>query len=84
MNGTAVIAAYHQRWKVEASFRMTKSDLHTRPVLHHQREAIEAHLTVVLAALAVSRYPQPRTGLSIKKLVQTLPTARPATIENNG
>src|SRR5215213_8393256 len=27
MNGAAVIAAYHQQWQVEASFRMTKSDL---------------------------------------------------------
>jgi hypothetical protein len=26
---------------------MTKSDLRARPVFHHEREAIEAHLTVV-------------------------------------
>ena len=62
---------------------MTKSDLRTPPVFHHQCEAVEAHPTVVLAALAVSRYLQPRTGVSIKKLVQTLPAARSATIENN-
>ncbi len=27
MDGSAVIDAYHDLWKVEASFRMTKSDL---------------------------------------------------------
>ena len=32
---------------------MTKGDLRARSVFHHQREAIEAHLTVVFAALAV-------------------------------
>jgi Transposase DDE domain len=37
MNGAAVIAAYHELWQVEASFRMTKSDLRARPVFHHER-----------------------------------------------
>jgi len=45
MDGAAVIAAYHDLWRVEQSFRMTKSDLRARPVFHHQRDAIEAHLT---------------------------------------
>jgi hypothetical protein len=84
MNGAAVIAAYHQLWQVEASFRMTKSDLRARPIFHHEREAIEAHLTVVFAALAVSRHLHDRAGVSIKKLVQTLRGARSATIDING
>jgi len=84
MDGAAVIAAYHDLWHVEQSFRMTKGDLRARPVFHHQREAIEAHLTVVFAALAVARDLQDRTGTSIKKIVQTLRAARSATIEVNG
>ena len=47
MDGAAVIAAYHDLWRVEQSFRMAKSDLRARPVFHHQRDAIEAHLTCV-------------------------------------
>jgi transposase len=84
MDGAAVIATYHDLWQVEASFRMTKSDLQARPIFHHEREAIEAHLTVVFAALAVSRDLQTRSEVTIKKLVQTLRTARSATIEING
>jgi transposase len=84
MDGAAVIAAYHDLWKVEQSFRMTKGDLRARPVFHHQREAIEAHLTVVFAALAVARHLQDATGTSIKKIIQALRTARSATIEING
>lgn len=72
MPGTAVINAYHDLWQVEASFRMTKSDLRARPVFHHQREAIEAHLTVVFAALAIARHFQDTTGITINKLVRTL------------
>ena len=84
MDGAAVIAAYHDLWKVEQSFRMTKGDLRAPPVFHHQREAIEAHLTVVFAALAVARHLQDATGTRIKKIVQALRTARSATIEING
>jgi hypothetical protein len=84
MDGAAVIAAYHDLWHVEQSFRMTKSDRRARPVFHHQREAIEAHLSVVFAALAIARHLQDTTGVTIKKLVQTLRTARSATIEING
>ncbi len=84
MAGAAVISAYHDLWHVEASFRMTKSDLRARPVFHHRRESIEAHLTVVFAALAITGYLTSTTGTSIKKIVQTLRTIRAATIEING
>ena len=48
-----VIGAYHQLWHIEKSFRMSKHDLQARPIYHHKRESIEAHLAVVFAALAV-------------------------------
>jgi hypothetical protein len=67
-----VIASYHDLWHVEASFRMSKTDLRARPIFHHTRESIEAHLTTVFAALAVARYLQNATGMSIKKIIRTL------------
>lgn len=72
MPASEVIASYHDLWHVEQSFRMSKTDLAARPMFHHTREAIEAHLTVVFAALAVARYLQDSTGLTIKKIVQAL------------
>ncbi|OIQ82040.1 transposase DDE domain protein [mine drainage metagenome] len=66
MAGQKVIDAYHDLWQVERSFRMTKSDLRARPVFHHQRDAIEAHLTVVFAALAIGRHLQDTTGVTLK------------------
>lgn len=84
MSAAKVIEAYHDLWQVEASFRMTKSDLRARPVFHHQRDAIEAHLSVVFAALAITRHLTQATGVSIKKIVTTLRTVRSATIEING
>ncbi len=66
-----VIDAYHQLWRIEKSFRMSKHDLQARPVYHHTRESIEAHLTIVFAALAVSHWIEHQTGWSIKKFVRT-------------
>jgi len=66
-----VIGAYHQLSEIERSFRMSKSDLQARPIYHHQRDSIEAHLTIVFAALAVSRWIEARTGWSIRKSVRT-------------
>ena len=80
MNGERVVAAYQDLYQVERSFRMTKSDLAARPVFHRLRDSIEAHLTIVFAALAVSREAQARTGLSINKIVKTLRPLRTATI----
>ncbi len=66
-----VIGSYHELWNVEKSFRMAKSDLQARPVYHRKRDSIEAHLTIVFAALAVSRWIEHQTGWSIRKFVKT-------------
>jgi hypothetical protein len=66
-----VIGAYHQLFQIEKSFRMAKSDLQARPIYHRTRDSIEAHLTIVFAALAVSRWIENRTGWSIRKFVKT-------------
>ena len=66
-----MIAAYHQLFQIEKSFRMAKSDLQARPIDHRIRDSIEAHLTIVFAALAVSRWIEHQTGWSIRKFVKT-------------
>jgi transposase len=56
---------------LEKSFRMSKHDLQARPIYHHQRDSIEAHLSIVFAALAISRWIEAQTSWSIKKFVRT-------------
>jgi transposase len=79
-----VIAYYHQLFQVEATFRMAKSDLRARPIYHHNREAIEAHLTIVLAALAIGRNIESMTGISIKNFVKLIRPLRSAMVTING
>lgn len=78
-----VIAYYHQLFQVEATFRMAKSDLRARPIYHRKRDAIEAHLTIVLAALAISRIIEYQTEISIKQFVKLLRPLRSGIVSIN-
>lgn len=79
-----IISAYHQLFNVEASFRMAKSDLKARPIFHHKRESIDAHLTVVFTALAIARSIEYKTSISIKRFVKTLRPIRAGLIVMDG
>jgi len=80
MDPQEVMAKYHDLWHVEQSFRMSKTDLRARPIFSHTRDSIEAHLTIVFTALAISRYLQDATGMSIRKIVRTLRPLQEVTI----
>jgi len=79
-----VIDGYHQLFEVERSFRMSKSDLKARPTFHYTRQAIEAHLTIVFAALAISRFIQNKTSVSIKRFLRTLTPIRTGLVTLEG
>lgn len=72
LDAAQVIGSYRQLLRIEKSFRMSKSDLKARPVYHRIKDSIDAHLTVVMAAMAVGHELETRTGLSLKRLVRTL------------
>jgi hypothetical protein len=84
MPATELIARYHDLWHIEESFRISKSDLAARPLFARTRDAIETHLTIVFAALAVSREIQNRTGWTIRRVVRAPRPLRSATIRANG
>jgi hypothetical protein len=79
-----VMSSYHDLWHVEQSFRMSKTDLQARPMFKRTRDAIEAHLTIVFTALALSREVQARTGLAIRNVTRQLRPLRAAMIAING
>ncbi|WDH79005.1 hypothetical protein PTQ19_00760 [Microbacterium esteraromaticum] len=59
---------------------MAKTDLRARPMFHHERDSITAHLTIVFCDLAIARHLQERTGLGIKRIVRALRPLRDVTI----
>lgn len=72
MDDETVIARYHDLWHVEQAFRMSKSDLLTRPIYHRTEEAIRAHLLICFVALAMGKHMELVTGLSLKRIVDLL------------
>ena len=79
-----IVAAYHDLFQVEASFRMAKTDLRARPMFHHEEDSIHAHLTVVFAALAISRHLQDAAGYTIRRIVRALRPLRDVRISVGG
>lgn len=67
-----IIDRYHSLWHVEQAFRVAKSDLSTRPIFHFKKEAIQTHILICFMALAVSKYMEIKTGLSLKRIVTAL------------
>lgn len=57
-----IIEAYRGLWKIEESFKVTKSDLETRPVYVSREEHIEAHFLTCYVALCILRIIQAATG----------------------
>lgn len=51
-----IIKQYHNLWKVEKAFRISKSDLQTRPIYHFKAQTIQGHILICFMALAVSKH----------------------------
>nr|BFF05836.1 IS1634-like element IS1549 family transposase [Brevibacterium otitidis]BFF07027.1 IS1634-like element IS1549 family transposase [Brevibacterium otitidis]BFF08183.1 IS1634-like element IS1549 family transposase [Brevibacterium otitidis] len=79
-----VIDAYRQLFKIEKSFRMAKSDLRARPIYHRKQDSIDAHLTIVMSAMACGHILEQATDLSLKRLVRTLKKYRSFTLDVAG
>jgi transposase len=64
-----VIERYHELHKVEQAFRVTKSDLETRPIFHFKDEPIKLHLLICFLALTISKHIEIKTGISIRRFI---------------
>jgi len=67
-----VVSHYNNSWHVEQAFRIAKNDLETRPIYHFKETAIRVHLLICFMALAVSKYLELKTNISIKKTTNSL------------
>lgn len=72
LSNTAIVERYHDLWNVEATFRMAKSDLATRPIFHYKEDAVHAHMVVCFVALVIGKYMEIATGLSLRMIVDLL------------
>lgn len=64
-----IIERYHELYRVEQAFRISKNDLQTRPIFHFKEEPIKLHVLICFMALVVSKYVEIQTNVSIKKFI---------------
>lgn len=67
-----LIDRYHDLWKVEQAFRITKSDLEARPIYHRRKESIEYHILIVFVALCMGKIIELTQGRTLQRVVDEL------------
>jgi transposase len=68
LSNDQVIEYYHGLWHVEQAFRMSKTDLKTRPIFHYEHDAIRAHILVCFMGLIMGKFLEIKTGLSLRRV----------------
>lgn len=80
-----IIDIYRGLWRIEESFKVTKSALEARPVFVWTREHIEAHFLTCFVALTIARILEIKMNrkYSIGKLLESLANAQCSQIQQN-
>lgn len=65
-DNTTIISRYHDLYKIEQAFRVSKNDLQTRPIFHFKEEPIQLHVLICFMALAVSKHIEITAEISIR------------------
>ncbi len=64
-----IITRYHELYKIEQAFRISKTDLQTRPIFHFKEQPIKLHILICFIALVISKHIELKTGVSIRKFL---------------
>ena len=80
-----IINMYRGLWRIEESFKITKSELEARPVYVWTKEHIEAHFLTCFVALTIARILENRLAqkYSIGTILESLSKAECSLIQQN-
>jgi hypothetical protein len=80
-----VIDIYRGLWRIEEAFKVTKSDLETRPVYLSLNDHIQAHFLICFVALVIVRLLALRLDnkYSISRIIESLNRASGSLLEEN-
>jgi len=82
VSNATVIERYHELYKIEQAFRISKSDLQARPIFHYKEEPIQLHLLVCFMALVVSKHVELQANVSIRKFIHACKKITDARLKN--
>lgn len=77
-----IIERYNELYRIEQAFRMSKTDLQTRPIFHYKEDPIKLHLLICFMALVVSRHIELKTNTSIKYFIHECKKITDARLRN--
>ena len=69
VDNKTIIDRYHELYKIEQAFRISKSDLETRPVFHFKEQPIKLHILICFIALVISKQIELKAGISIRRFI---------------
>lgn len=80
-----IIDIYRELWKIEETFKITKSQLETRPVYVSRKEHIEAHFLTCFLALTLARMLQRKLNnkYSVSQILESLQKCNCSHIQEN-
>ena len=80
-----IIDMYRGLWRIEESFKVTKSELEARPVYVWTKEHIEAHFLTCFVALTIARILENKLErkYSIGTILESLSKAKCSLIQQN-
>ncbi|MBC7587638.1 MAG: IS1634 family transposase, partial [Chitinophagaceae bacterium] len=64
-----IIERYHELYKIEQAFRISKSDLQTRPIFHFKEQPIKLHILICFMALVIAKHIELKAGVSVRKFM---------------
>jgi hypothetical protein len=81
-----IVEMYRGLWKIEESFKITKSHLQARPVFVRKPESIQAHFLTCFIALLIIRILELKKmnkQMSHAKIIETLQAAKVGEVQGN-
>src|SRR5699024_1445222 len=80
-----IVEIYRGLWRIEESFKITKTDLEARPVFVRNEDRIKAHFLICFVSLVILRLIQKELDhhYSVKKIVDTLNQCEGVSLEKN-
>jgi transposase len=80
-----IIEIYRGLWKIEESFKVTKSDLESHPVYLSSEDRIQAHFLICFVALVIVRILEHCLGgsYSVSKIIESLCSVSCSRLEEN-
>jgi transposase len=82
LSNEEVMSYYHELWHVEQAFRVSKSDLRSRPIFHYTHDAIRAHVLICFMALMIGKFLEIKTGLSLRRIRDIIWNIQEANVED--